>query len=466
MWHIAKRELYDNLNSLRFALATVLLLALMLTNAVVHLREHPVRMQKYRDAATQSLNTLTSLTDLYDLAQKGPGKLYKKPAPLRFCADGGDSLLPTLTDAESYFWGSRNLKAFWRMTYPSATPNLKNIDPDAIKIDWTFVIGYVLSLIALLFTFDAVSGEREHGTLRLMLANPIPRHTVLIGKFLGAFISVNIPFVIAVLMNLLVISTSSAVHLGAEEWGRLGIIVGIAMLYLCLFLALGLLVSARVKQSAVSLVVLLLIWVSFVIFMPNTLASIASHFSPARSYDAFQEDRRQTRRAILEVYHTQREKTEDPSKKMVISSEYVTQDATQDGRLRQEYLSERISQVRRAREITRISPIAVTQHLLEIFAGTGLERHLQFVENVQLYDREYHEFIADTERADPESPHIIGVRDGMSKKQVLPESIPIFEDTLNLSKDFNAAAMDLLLLTLFVVVLLAGAYLAFVRVEV
>ena len=466
MWHIVKRELYDNLNSLRFALATVLLLALMLTNAIVHLREHPVRIQKYRDAATQSMDTLTSRTDLYDLAQKGPGQLYKKPSPLRFCADGGDSLLPALTHAASHFWGGRNLKAFWRMTYPSATPNLKNIDPEAIEIDWAFVIGYVLSLIALLFTFDAVSGEREQGTLRLILANPIPRHTVLIGKFLGAFISVNIPFIIAVLMNLLLISTSSAVHLGIDEWGRLGIIIGIALLYLSLFLALGLLVSARVRQSAVSLVVLLLIWVSFVIFMPNTLASIASRFSQARSYDAFQEDRRQTRHAILSVYHTQRNATDDPSKRMVISGEYVTQDATQDSRLRQEYLSERISQVRQARTITRVSPVAIAQHLLEVFAGTGLERHLQFIENVQLYSREYREFIADTERSDPESPHIIGVRDGMSKKKVSPEAIPIFEDTLSLSKDFNAAAIDLLLLVLIVIVLLAGAYLAFVRVEV
>ena len=50
MWHIAKRELYDNLNSLRFALATVLLLALMLTNAVLYLREHPKRTQAYHNA--------------------------------------------------------------------------------------------------------------------------------------------------------------------------------------------------------------------------------------------------------------------------------------------------------------------------------------------------------------------------------------------------------------------------------
>ena len=54
----------------------------------------------------------------------------------------------------------------------------------------------------------------------------------------------------------------------------------------------------------------------------------------------------------------------------------------------------------------------------------------------------------------------------MSQKPVNPEATPKFEDTLDLSKDFNTAAMEFLLLTLFVVVLLAGAYLAFVRVEV
>ena len=54
----------------------------------------------------------------------------------------------------------------------------------------------------------------------------------------------------------------------------------------------------------------------------------------------------------------------------------------------------------------------------------------------------------------------------MSQKPVAPEAIPKFEDTLSLSKDFNVAAVDLLLLTLFVIVLLSGAYLAFVRVEV
>ena len=139
-----------------------------------------------------------------------------------------------------------------------------------------------------MFTFDSISGELERGTLRLTLANPIPRHTVLIGKFLGAFISINMPFAIAVLMNLLLISTSGAGQLNAEAWGRFRhVLYGIIILYVCLFIALGLLISAVARESGVSLVVLLLIWVSFVIFMPNTLASIGSRTSVPVAYREF-----------------------------------------------------------------------------------------------------------------------------------------------------------------------------------
>ena len=96
IWHITKRELYDNLNSLRFALTSVLMLSLMGTSAVVHLKEHPKRLQEYRDAVTEHHNHLKSYAadSLYKLAEKGPGYLYKKPSPLRFCAEGGEFFLP------------------------------------------------------------------------------------------------------------------------------------------------------------------------------------------------------------------------------------------------------------------------------------------------------------------------------------------------------------------------------------
>ena len=100
----------------------------------------------------------------------------------------------------------------------------------------------------------------------------------------------------------------------------------------------------------------------------------------------------------------------------------------------------------RARAITSISPATLLQHLIEAFAGTGFERHLQFVENTQRYARQFREFIVDTDRGDPKSRHIINIREGMSQKPVSPEAVPKFEDTFNLSKDFNTRAVEILLL--------------------
>ena len=467
MWHIAKREIYDNLNSLRFALTTLLLLGLMLINAIVHLQEHPVRMQKYHDAVTESLNRLRSRTNLYNIAQGGPGYLYKKPSSLHFCADGGEAFLADNVHGGFVAWATDGLAGFWQLVYMPATLNSKNIRPDTIKIDWGFVIGYVLSLIAILFTFDSISGEREHGTLRLILANSVPRHTVLIGKFLGALVSISVPFTLAILMNLLAISTSSDVQLGTDAWNRLGIVFFIAILYLCLFLVLGLLVSSRVRQSAASLVILLLMWVTFVVFMPSTLASIASGFSTPMTYDQFDERARQLVNELRSEYDARLEGTrEDPRKKIELAGEYVITDVTERERLSQEYLTQQHAQIQLARSVTRISPVVLVQHLLEVFAGTGFERHLQFVENVQRYAREYRGFVSDMDRADPDSLHIIGTYDGMSQKPVNPETIPKFEDTLSLSRDFNAAIIDLLLLALFFVLLLSGAYMVFVRGEI
>ena len=318
----------------------------------------------------------------------------------------------------------------------------------------------------LYFTFDAISGEREHGTLRLMLANAIPRHTVLIGKFLGALISTSYSLYACCVgepFDAFLGKCCSPEYL--KRGDAIGIILFIALLYTCLFLALGLLVSARVQRSAVSLVILLLTWVTFVVFMPSTLASLASGFSSSMArheyFDRYGQSYHKLRRTWRYAWYQSNDE-----EMLRIRGEWHTKMAISEERVNSAYLTFKISQVQRARVITSISPAALLQHLLEAFAGTGLDRHQQFTENAQRYAREYREFVVDMERGDPESRHIMGVREGMSQKPVNPEAVPRFEDTRNIGKDFNTAATKLLLLTLFVVVLLAGAYLAFVRVEI
>ena len=268
-------------------------------------------------------------------------------------------------------------------------------------------------------------------------------------------------------MNLLVISTSSDVHFTVQAWGRLGIIYFIAVLYTSIFLALGILVSARTSQSTESLVILLLTWVFFVVFIPLFLPSIVLEFSTLMTYDEFWERREHLHDTLEEEYNNRlRDADAFPVKKIQLSSEYVLRDAMLQERLKQEYLIQQIDQIQRAFSIIHISPTSILQRLLESFSGTGFERHLQFLENAKRYARQFREFVVETDRVDPQSLHFIGVREGMSKKPVNPESIPIFEDKLSFHRDFETVTTDLLIFVLYLVVLLSGAYLAFARVEI
>jgi ABC-type transport system involved in multi-copper enzyme maturation permease subunit len=507
IWHIIKRELFDHINSLRFILTVVILSILMVTNAVVHLRTHPERVRDYSENVTGSLNTLKSRADLYTLAQKGPGNLYKSPSSLAFIADGGDAYLPRNISNEGSWSKSGpgwEAKSNWWLSYGSANPDAKDLRPQATKIDWVFIITYLLSFIPLLFTFDALSGERQQGTLRLCLANPISRPVLLIGKFLGTLITVLIPFVFAVLLNLTVISADTWTQLSAADWGRLGLILLIAFSYAGIFVGLGLMISAGTREPRVSLVVLLLIWVAAVIFMPSTLGTLSTKWMPpVQTMDQFRDARKAAlkqinddygarMRAVKEkkspnlpslselqkLYETSPEAAmaaaeklrgaweSEGNEELALKAELISRDVETRERLNRERLDAQVAQVQRARAVTRLSPAAIVQYALESMAGTGFNRHLQYLEHVHQHTKQFRQFIVETDRADIQSPHFIGIPKGMSQKPVAGEAIPKFEDKIAFSDTFNTATLDLLLLVLLLGVFISGAFLVFIRSEV
>ena len=482
IWHIVTRELLDHLTSLRFGLATFILVALMVTNAVVHLRTHPERVRKYSEKVNASQTELTSRTQLYALLQKGPGKLYRRPSSLAFIADGGDALLPD-ESVSGGFWRLYNLSYIWSLGVPRLNMEaISNLRPNATVIDWVFITTYLLSFISLLFTFDALSGERERGTLRLCLANSISRPALLVGKFLGSFITVLIAFYCAVLFNLAIISTESWTQLSGADWGRLGLIVLIASCYAGIFVAIGLIISAMTRESRLSLVVLLLIWVTVVVFMPSTLGTLSTRWMPpvqthhqfqmakSTAFDQINSDFLNKREKLKERRQSAETSEEDVAEvdttELEIQQEFVNKDMEMRERLSRQHLAAQSAQVLHARQLTRCSPAAIVQYALESMAGTGFHRHLQFLEHCRLYIQQFRNFIVEMDRADSESLHFVGVRKGMSEKPVLPEAIPVFEDKLTFQNTFNSAILDILLLVLLLGVALSGAFLAFLRSEV
>ena len=478
IFSIAKRELYDNMMSLRFALTLLLMLTVMVANAVVYLGKYNEQIDHYHRRVAHELKEMELHSKNFPtLVLYGPGELHKKPSALSFCANGGETFLSRNTDGRPLerWWGDypARFNGIWRMTYPQSNPNLWNFLPDSTQVDWAFLIGTVLSFAAILFTFDAISGERARGTLRLMLVNSVPRHVVLGGKFLGALISIGLPFLMAVLVNLFLLYTSGSIRLDTSDWARLAGIVLIGFVYIAIFITLGLLVSSRARQSSSSLMILTLIWVVWVILVPNTVGLVSRSLKPAMTSDEFRQRREELYQQVTQKYLDRGLLDSDfdpreipPAKITLLWGEYHLEESLSDERLLEEHLRAQIDQVVFARSLARLSPTAVVQYAIESLAGTGFSRHLQFLSQVKIYVSEFRDFLAEVDKADPESPHVLFFRFAISWKPVPFDAIPKFEDHYSFGESLNDAIVDTLLLALLFVVLSAALFLSFLRVDI
>ena len=472
LWHIVQRELFQQFNSLRFVFAILLIVFLMILNAIGHVKQYKTRQIEYRQQVSTSLERLKKNSDnLYNLVVRGPGELSKQPSKLAFCAQGSEDYLPTSVFGWSAGWGRSGVSGLWRLMYDVSPPITgTDIFPTFLKIDWILIVSIVLSFLALVFTFDAISGEVERGTLRLTLSNSVARGIVIAGKFLSILMSLGVVLLIGILMNLLLLS--GALQLNGQEWGRIVGVFVVSLMYLSIFIALGLFVSSLTNRSATSLVILLLLWVVWVLLIPATFGTILSGLNQPLSTQDYKAQRSNQRKEITERYEARRlyehvpTRFRPPTDATLLWAEFLNEERRADIRLNKEFLATRIHQIQVAREFNRISPTAIVQYAVESLAGAGFQRHLDFLKNVERYAETFNDFLISADRADPESLHVPFVREGMSDKPVSFASIPKFQDSVRLGDAFKGAILDVMLLLLFFIVLFAAAHVSFQRKEI
>ena len=170
----------------------------------------------------------------------------------------------------------------------TADVNMEAFDDDPLPvmfplIDLTFIVTILMSLVALILTYDAVSGEKEEGTLKLMLANSVPRSKVILAKVAGAGLTLVGPLVASLAAGMLVVLLHPRVDWTGVDWAALGLIVVGAVLYGGVFSLVGILVSSAHRSSASSIMTSLFIWTLLVLVVPNLSPYVASFLAPAPS---------------------------------------------------------------------------------------------------------------------------------------------------------------------------------------
>ncbi|RPJ60744.1 MAG: DUF3526 domain-containing protein [Acidobacteria bacterium] len=457
---LLKKEILDHLLSLRLILAFVLIIVLLVASGVLFVMDYRAQVSDYNAQVNANLAILSkNLSDsIFQAFSWSRQNIYRRPNPLGFLSEGKEKDLPN----------AYRVSAF-RLQGPDYSLRGNPLLGDFDALDWSFVVGIVLSFVAILLASDGVNGEKQNGTLRLVLSNPVPRARVLISKYLSTMILLTIPLAVGGLIGLLVISGSGLVPLNGQDWAKIGLALGVSVLYLSVFVLLGLLLSTILKESQASLIVSLLVWVTLVIVIPSG-ASLASKFW----YSLPDEDAvvRRARHGMQEAFdnHDKRYPHKD---NWIVSGQWspgeslakaIAIDQAQDRELFQ-YEDSKIRQVRLGQQLARTSPAGLFQSAVLSITGSGIHHYDNFTRQARRYRDELRKLIEENYPYDRVYPHF-EVRDDISSLKVDYQVVPKFEEKLmTVREGWSKAIWDTGLLALLNLILFAATWALFLRYD-
>lgn len=131
---------------------------------------------------------------------------------------------------------------------------------------------FLVPLVALMLSFDAIVGEAERGTLLLLMAYPIARWQVLTGKFVGHVVILALATAIGYGTAGVVLWLDAGVEAGA--WGAFLTLIGTSILLGAVFAALGALASVLVRERATAAGLAVGLWLILVLVYDAALLGL------------------------------------------------------------------------------------------------------------------------------------------------------------------------------------------------
>ena len=263
---LIRRELLDNLMTFRFAAAVVIMLLLVVANTVVLIKDYELRLADYNTAVETHRQELLLENKTYSdgmLSYWGTIIVDRPPNPLSIFNTGLDKRLGNEIRVSHIF-----TPTIWDAKKHEADNPYFNI---LTSIDIVLIFQGILSLLALIFAYDAIAGEYEHGTLRLVLSHPVGRGYILVTKYIGAMVCLLVPLLMSLLLMLILLTTSATVSLGTDDFFRIGGIILTSLVYLSLFYLIGMLISVVTRRTSTALILSLFVWGFLVLVYPNMI---------------------------------------------------------------------------------------------------------------------------------------------------------------------------------------------------
>ncbi len=463
---IIKKEILETITSPKFVFTFLLCAVLILLSIYTGIATYRSEQKEYTAAVGLNKKNLEAQTSYATLAGLGT-KINKPPQVLSAIASGISEAVGRVASVNIAY-----------------DPNLIDSKYESNPVfsvfgalDLTFIVKIVLSLFAILFTYDAIVGEKERGTLKLTLSNKVPRDRLIMGKVIGGYISLLIPLIIPLILSMLILLVTPNISMAGGDWIRLLLMFLMFFLYLSVFFTLGLLVSARTNKSSTSFLVLLFIWVVFVTIIPKVSVLTAAQLNPIPSVhevtakkDAFlQQIQAESTKQYMDWIKVNTPKTPEDQKTFqdrfkkyieVLQQESTAKIDANNAAFERDYQARKTSQERLAINISRISPASALMFSTMSLARTGLDEHDQFLASIRAYKPIW------TKWLNARLMKNFSFTGGDQGKIDLAEMPQHKYEAESLSKSLARTLPDFGLMVVLIIVFFAGAYVSFLKYDV
>ena len=474
---LIQKEIMHHVLSVRFIALLLMCVLLIPLTLSINYRKYNQNLINYQESIKRSQTAAEENPPNAQDPNSEVSKLFLKPTPLSVFVNGLEDVLPT------YLGMTRNgvRQSSTGLAQASVAYVLGNLD-------FLFIVGTVFSLLALLFTFDAVAGEREAGTLRINLSNPLPRDMFLWSKLIGGYIVFVVPFLVSFLLGLLLLAWQGF------PLGELKValpvlcLTVISLLYIAVFFAIGVFISTYLDNAKTALIVAFTFWVLAVLVAPRGAFVVAKLISPTRTQQAVYMEKNALRNNLTkdkeEKLAIKMQETmafggsvnislNDPEtqKKLddlrgPIEEEYRLAFQNQTDKIDRDYQREKDRQEHVGETLSRIAPTSSLTYSAMNLTQTGkLKRELYFQTGERYYnqlDASYFSGISDD--ALGQFMQMVNQMDDSSESEEILPPPTLMEPAL--SDALRRSAADISLLCLFALTFTAVAFLKFFRSDI
>ena len=464
LWTMIRKEWLRNLLEPRFLLCAALCIFLALVSVLVLRADLAAKRADYnsnREIYRQQAEEYGSYRDL----QRRGIRVDRPPQDFQVLFLGTEKTMDRTAEVTGDFM-------------PGFAGDL-NINPMVLMFpvaDLLFIVGVVLSLLAFFISYVAVAGEREEGSLMLLLSYSVPRDTVILAKWIGGYLSLALPFIVSLLVSALLISLSSEIPFEGQNWQAFIVTGAVSLLLIAVMFSFGLLVSVRARRSSSAILSLLALWVLLALVLPNAGPFLAEIINPvpdvgeierkiAESTRGLNQQYRgqwrggrgrmrgmsdEQRRELREEMHLAREKLQTD---IIAASEKIIRDFERQLR----------RQMDTARNLTRISPVAAYVYANTDIGETGVRHEQQLINGLRAYQRQFSLYV-DEKSGDGGGDFGWGQAQG---EEYSIEDMPVFSFRAeSLEGRLAARSTDILLLLIFAVLFLMLAFVSFLRTDI